>query len=744
MVLTGLVHSGSVGAQGTTTLSPSIVATKLTPWAEIGGHLGLGARSHAELAYWSPLMDTGHSVLFADLRGMIFEQQIKEGNAALGYRRLIDEDRGWGLWAGVDLRHSLAKNLHWQSSGGLEFYTSGFDLRLNGYLPLSGAQQGDHSTTEFLLSGSSITMVGGREIPMRGFDAEIGNHFDIGPATLGFYGGAYWFDDKDAFEPVTGGKLRASLSFDNPLNSGSRFSADYSYTNDPVRGTNHRLGARLRFALGPKTRFQGAYTTMQNRLMERIERDTDIIIGQSAAEPVEDAQTGVWFEQVAYLDDSQSRSDVQANIDNTGENTLLIANGAGDGIIEGNIRLNANQTLMGGGGTIEARGRKTGALGYFKAPGQRPDFVHDGTSDHFSNGLAGIDNDRGGPVIIVSNRSHISGLGLRGADPDLDSNLGCTTNCDLGKNHGISAGTAGQLDSKSDAFVVPTDLFVVLDDLTIRNLAGNGINFKHSIGSTVWMSNITIAQTAGASINFSSSDGNHAVFRNVSVQQSGNEGISFESGDDQLGHEAYFYNVTVQNTYSEGISFETSDRSFFRIADSKVINAGEEGISAESADFITAELINVFVKDAGDESVSFQSASQSNVSLLNVQIENSGQKAIGLNNLDDSVITLEGITITHPGQEAIGLKNANNSIVTLDDVTVLGTVASNNTPQHQALVTTLETGTDYSTINGTINSHVTNNPALCLGGFNGTITFVGTSTATITDGWPGNGCLPFP
>jgi hypothetical protein len=59
-----------------------------------------------EAALWAPIAQDGRSIVFTDIRGKLFDENQREGNAALGYRHLGASGWNSGLWIGFDRRRT--------------------------------------------------------------------------------------------------------------------------------------------------------------------------------------------------------------------------------------------------------------------------------------------------------------------------------------------------------------------------------------------------------------------------------------------------------------------------------------------------------------------------------------------------------------------------------------------------------------------------------------------------------------
>ena len=103
-------------------------------------------------------------------------------------------------------------NTFGQVSGGLEALSQYFDVRVNGYYPFSDPEAVE-GMAEVELKGDTIFMTGRAEVPLYGVDGEIGGRLPLASgnsASLGVYGGGFWFDHDDIEEAVAGGTRFAS------------------------------------------------------------------------------------------------------------------------------------------------------------------------------------------------------------------------------------------------------------------------------------------------------------------------------------------------------------------------------------------------------------------------------------------------------------------------------------------------------------------------------------------------------
>jgi hypothetical protein len=282
---------------------------------EVNWRLG-SERSILTNELWAPILqdESRGDVLYGDLRLMGDDQDNREFNLGLGYRRIASipvlGDGVAGMHGWFDRRLTERGSAFHQSTLGVEWLGERFDARLNGYIPLSEEQT--HSTPNIgkanpYLAGSGIFFDTNGEIleePQGGFDIELG--WEIGQSfeftekhtdSLRIYGGAYHFEG-DRTEDVTGWRARLTSDITPNISLGGRFQKD------DVRGSQGFLEATIRFPFDAKKSFRKE--GVRARLDESPERDIDIVSGAvvtdtGLAKPVLNAQTGA-AQRVIYVD----------------------------------------------------------------------------------------------------------------------------------------------------------------------------------------------------------------------------------------------------------------------------------------------------------------------------------------------------------------------------------------------------------------------------------------------------------
>jgi len=488
--------------------------SKWLPWMEFGGYYNTENASRGEVAIFLPVSQSSTDLLFIDARGKIFEGDAKEGNFALGYRHMHGSGFNLGAWIGADARTTDQDNGFWQLSGGFEALSHNIDLRINWYGPATEERAaGSTDFTKVHISGSNIVMTGGQEVALQGIDGEIGIRVPLELINLGSpdltlraYAGGFYFDNDLALEEVAGLKTRLELRVENiiPSITGSRLTAEYEFSYDDVRDDRHEFGARLRIPTSPDdSTLLASLTLQERRMIDGLERDTDIVTTRSKAETVEDALTGTDFDRVAQVTGGGS---ITTTSNTAGANSLLIVNGT----IAGGQTVQANQTVQGGGSTIQVRGRRSGTVAGFKASGSKPT----------------VTTGAGDIITLTGNNTHIAGLLIDGQATSADgisggsdkSNIAITQNTLLGINSdGIF------FEDRNDGIIIANNSIAA----AAANNA-NGINFRND-NSNITITNNTIT-AFNDSIEIDNRNSNILIANNILTSRVGNGGETIEFG----------------------------------------------------------------------------------------------------------------------------------------------------------------------------------------------------------------------
>lgn len=559
------------------------LSPKWTPWVEFGGFYGSNDSSRGEAVLWVPFAQGNTSLLFGEMRGKLFEDDMREGNLALGYRQMMPGGWNLGLWGGYDIRESAYGNTFHQLASGIEALSDRWDFRANAYLPLDDSETLFSASTftptsaptlEFtgtsigLMTTGFTTTTALQELALWGFDAEIGTRIFSTPLDLSgprhelrVYAGAYHFDHSDLPTSVTGPRLRAEWRMDEVVDQweGSRLTFEAEYSHDDLRDDRVEVGARLRLPFGAEGRpayASRALTAQERRMSDGIERDTDIVTNtnttssttaSSINEAVEDAETGVRFDRVATID---ATANLTTTSSNAGENSLIIADGTA-GTINGVHALQGRQTLQGGGSTIQVRGVTSGIVVDFTAPGTRPHFFNAANSVLLSlNGsntrVTSVDIENGGNDASFTNSNGIRILGRTNIHID-------RVNIDKGRN-GISDSALSMIairdvsisNVRDFAIAISWGTSATISDTTISGtLLRSGILVEN--GASAVISGTTIRNVAASGVNVYA--GGTIDLRDSMIENAGENGINLVIGSTSLN----VNNTTFAGTFGGSI-----------------------------------------------------------------------------------------------------------------------------------------------------------------------------------------------
>jgi hypothetical protein len=264
--------------------------------------------------FWVPLTQTDDSVLYGDIRLMGDDQENREFNAGIGYRKIVNDvpligDGVAGAHVWFDRRITDRGSRFNQVTAGAEWSGEIIDLKLNGYLPLNEHKtymQANANATPGGFVGNQIVVSTAQTVQeeaMKGLDVELGFNVngligDFADSTR-VYAGAYHFTG-DKAENVSGWRTRIASDITQDFQVGARFQKD------DVRGSQGFLEATIRFPFGNKQSYRehGLYA----RLDESPERDIDIVSSEAVVEqgssvPILNAVTGL-PQKVLHVDNA--------------------------------------------------------------------------------------------------------------------------------------------------------------------------------------------------------------------------------------------------------------------------------------------------------------------------------------------------------------------------------------------------------------------------------------------------------
>ncbi|GAK44908.1 conserved protein [Tepidicaulis marinus] len=593
---------------------------KWSPWLEAAGFLS-SERDRGEVSGFAPLYQDSARLVFADIKGKLFTDSLKEGNFALGYRQMTEHGWNLGAWAGYDIRRSEFGNNFSQASFGLEALSADYDFRLNGYVPLSGDKTAN-GLARVELSGSQIFITGGQEVALAGFDGEAGWRVPIETFLGGtehhelrLYAGGFYFNDDKIDRALAGPRLRAEWRLMDFVEEvpGMRLTFETEIQHDDYRDGQIEAGVRLRIPLfGSST---SSLSPQERRMMEAIERDTDIVTAGTKREAVLDARSGVALNSVTTVD---GNGDLTAASANAGANTLLIVDGGKGALVGTHIVTASNQTLVGGGTALALRGVQSGAVTTFTLPGTRPTLM---TSGCFCGDVLTLD---GGSNLHVSGMTLDGDMGAAGAGVVIGSdqrNLHLTNIAALdlsGPGVAMFDGNEVSIDGLS---VLRNDFSGILvsndNMITVRNTSMSGMTLSGieiDTGNILVLENVLIDDTFfGPGID--AFDNNTISGRNVTLTRTGGPAIALVD-DNQVNftgltvREAGFGFVYMENGNSvalSGADFSTTptdgiymdDGNSFTMTDTRMSGMGDDAfdIGANNALSISGTVISGSVGD---------------------------------------------------------------------------------------------------------------------------------------------------
>ncbi|MBS0518093.1 MAG: inverse autotransporter beta domain-containing protein [Proteobacteria bacterium] len=348
---------------------------KWGPFIDLQGMVGT-QRDIGEVSLFVPMWQDDRSMLFGNAIFKADNQNSREGNFGLGFRKMLADGWNAGVYGFYDDRLSPNANLFNQLTFGVELLGTNFDFRANSYWPVGNTVQpvGSATTgpTTVSISGASLQVftpatMQTLEYALRGFDAEAGVRIPITPAespyNLRFYAGGYRFDDPTGTATVIAGpRLRLEFTdyFVPGLWNGTRFTVGGEWQTDQVRGSQFFAGLRLRIPLQGESR-RANFTMQERRMTDAVVRDVDIVANTrnvAISPAITEAATATTNGQTITVLTAANTTgaNLPTAVANAGANSTVILSGnfTTNSSNAGVVTLNSGQTLM-GRGTLSLR-----------------------------------------------------------------------------------------------------------------------------------------------------------------------------------------------------------------------------------------------------------------------------------------------------------------------------------------------------------------------------------------------------
>lgn len=182
-----------------------------------------GSETIGRADFLAPLVSNAcNSLLYADLQGQIGNDNAKYYGVGLGYRG-INQNGLFGGYLFYDQNYSKEQNSYSFINPGIEFKRPSWEIRANGYVPVShrknnGRPFQEADTCGVNLNTNQLVFAGHDEFIHRyhtfeevgpGADAEVGVHLPHGRG-VSLYAGTYYYQFQDA-ENVKGAEARAVI-----------------------------------------------------------------------------------------------------------------------------------------------------------------------------------------------------------------------------------------------------------------------------------------------------------------------------------------------------------------------------------------------------------------------------------------------------------------------------------------------------------------------------------------------------
>lgn len=604
---------------------------------------------------WVPLAQDNGRIVYGDVRLMGDDGDNREWNFGIGYREMnAQADAAFGLHGWFDRRRSSRGSVFHQFAGGVEYFSEGLDIRLNGYIPLKEVERytiAAASTAPYLSDTGIYYDTNGQlvEKPLHGFDLEFSvpvrsleGAFD----SFRVSAGGFVFDGSNV-ESLRGVRLRAAADVTPDLQIGARFETDNQ------RGAQAFAEATLRFPFGSKA--SNRTLGLRSRLDESPERDIDVITSSKVAVAAtqRNAVTSSFdgLEQRVFHVDNTATAGGDGSLSNP-FNTLAAANAAANrpGDV---IYLNRGDGTTAGqnqGVTLAHQGQALIGSGV--------DFVYDGT--RFT---AGSSTDFSGTILrAASTAPVISNTGGNGVSISADNIR--VTGLDI-------LGTAG------DGIFTQNVSDVNISNVNI-SLSGNRGIFvgatNYNPSRDIQITNVQILNSQSHGISFDAVDGSFGAIHLESVhsERNGQSGFDF-SFNRSTADMISLSNLSAQDNDYIGAAISTvSDSSInvVNISDSDFLGSGSEGL------FISA-IFNSFIDELNitDTSITGNSdgatiaalltgsyINQTNIQrLTSEQNIGTGLNLLSLGNSQLNLVSIDNSSISFNGSEGLFASTRSNT-----------------------------------------------------------------------------------
>ncbi len=296
----------------------------------------------------------GDWLLFTDLRGGFDNLGSSQYNAAIGYRKLINDtiildQKQWiiGFYGSLDRLLSKYHHVFLQAMFGAELLSDDYDFRVNIYLPQNKEMIIEDLSYIPELQRSKLGVTYVKEKPLKGADIEFGYKLPFDFVQSKLFAGGYYFKG-DGYPSISGPKIRSEIYFDRgnikflPKALNLTFGFEYQY--DQTRKEQIFGLAKISYKFGSDWRSDHQ---LKNRMTDFVVRDVDIVTNkrQFFDDALYDGSNRLGKIYIISADD-----DLVAAINEAGQDSAIILDGTkGSFILESSVNLKSGQKLIGGG-----------------------------------------------------------------------------------------------------------------------------------------------------------------------------------------------------------------------------------------------------------------------------------------------------------------------------------------------------------------------------------------------------------
>ncbi|WP_348625872.1 inverse autotransporter beta domain-containing protein [Mesorhizobium sp. L2C066B000] len=590
-----------------------------------------------------PLKQNLESVLFLDVRSKYDFDDGFGQDVGLGVRRIVNPDLMIGGYAYLNIQNQDSHQFV-ASTLGLEAITSKYDAHVNVYLPISGDRSTAGQESSLSLVGhqliEQISAIAHRDYAAWGIEGEVGVQVPLNLPenhSLRFDVGAYHFGDPDGDDgSITGAKAGLEYSIGDVIGKGTSLTFTGEVRNDNRDDTQFAGSIRLTVPLnafdkGSSSADDGAEPVypvspgLRKRVNERVRGDIgvriesqDKVTGTSTRVAI-NAATNTAFGQFFFADGDNDALGLgtigdPTTLDNAvagaGANGLVVALGGKGNITTAGVTLANGQTVIGGGGGVQAR-LADGSIGTYNFGG--------------SNGTIQGTNPANN-VLTLANGNTLSGITITG-----------------GKDGIFGNNIAG----------------ATLTNVTVTGTGGHGADFTGT-STGVNGSNFT-ATGNGLDGLYIEGDGTYNFTGTTLLQGNGDDGL------DITGHGTYTFatlnaldnndaGITVKGTGVAGSITITGGQ----VSGNKAL--GDDGVGV-FIDPITAHIVlDSITQTGGASGVVLENLSGSFTVNGATTISNTTGPAIAITE-SPAAIRFGDINITNPGSDGMVFAGANTSII---------------------------------------------------------------------------------